>query len=82
MEYKNRYRVEIGLDDELDWIMVNDEPRPLDDIDPHGIYYRGHYVNVGSNHKKGTDEWENDMINGALDTFRGTDWSNVFSINY
>jgi len=45
-------------------------------------YNRKRYITVPSSSRLNTKEWENDMVNRVLDTFKGTDWTTVKNIEY
>lgn len=47
-----------------------------------GSCYKEVNVVAQSDFEEGTPEWENDMIDNALDSFKGTDWSHVYSLSY
>jgi hypothetical protein len=43
---------------------------------------RGYEIQVASRNRPDDDEWENDMVNGVLDSFKGTNWKQVVDIEY
>ena len=75
-----KYIADIIFDDEIDFIKEAGEKVLLDNPEPN--FERGRFIHIDSDYNPGTPGYENDMINGLLDTFDGTDWKHVTEMIY